>query len=35
MAKYKVCKCICVWCAIKWPFKKFWKWTYKGYNGKK
>jgi len=34
MGKYKVCKCICVWCLIKWPFKKFFNWTHSTYENK-
>ena len=34
MAKFKVCKCFCVLCAIKWPFKKYWHWTQSTYENK-
>ena len=32
MAKNNNCKCASLWNIITKPFKKFWKWTYKGYN---
>ncbi len=32
--KYKVCKCICVWCAITSPFRKLGKWITNSYDKK-